>query len=111
VTLAKCTLRGELTSTRFDSGRNASGAFLSAAGTLDAHQTCTIPVEGGDATITLDQGTVSWDNPTTVQIVFSGRIVKWHGSSPRAGYLTYTFKGAEGHAPDDAPPPVQVLAP
>jgi hypothetical protein len=94
VTLGTCTLSGTLTSSRFDTGKSASGAFIAATASIDPGQTCTFPTSAGTATVKLDSGTINWDGPSSLRVEFAGAITDWSGSAPRAGYLTYTFNGA-----------------
>jgi hypothetical protein len=94
VTLGKCTLTGNLTSTSFTPNvRGSPEQFISASASIDAGQTCEISVDGGTATIAIGSGTVQWEDLHTTSIVLSGPVTQWLGSQPASGYLTYTFKG------------------
>lgn len=93
VTLGACALSGTVTSTSWDTGRGSSGAFISAAASLDPGQSCAIPVSGGTATVKLDSGAITWDGPTTMRVFFAGAITDWTGSAPQGGVVTYTFQG------------------
>jgi hypothetical protein len=89
----RCTLAATLISAMFDTGRGASGAFLSAAASINGGQACTVPVSGGEALVAIDSGSMSWDDAATMKVVLSGRITEWLGTAPSSGYLTYTFDG------------------
>ena len=80
-----CVLWGYPQSFRYDTGKNASGDFISADISVSAEQPCSLALAEGGVVVSVQTGSLEM-TPGHAQLTFNGAVQSIDGS-PRSGYL------------------------
>ncbi len=77
-----------------DDGRDG---VTSGAETIGPKQNCQLPVDGGAAVFTVEDGLVTRSGDYAVDVSLGGALSSWQGTPTAGGYIDFTFQGLWTH--------------
>jgi hypothetical protein len=71
--------------------------ITSGAATIGPQQSCQLPVDGGSAVFTVEDGLVARSGDYAVDVSLGGALSSWQGTPTTGGYIDFTFQGLWTH--------------